>query len=211
MSRQVKLFIYGIIFLYSIASNIEVDDSNDSKIPVVSNPPSSSVVGDSSNNNSKNSNTEYDLDSNSVINYPRPINGFSPYNTFFGQPIYDRNSENKIIIKNSNSSDAVVVLVDAYSGKKIRNEYIRKGDNFSMTGVPNGTYYLEWVSGNDWSPNLMVGKLKGGFQTSQSFTKTRDKNDWMNLTGYIEYTITLYTVSGGNVESESLSANEFGN
>ena len=33
----------------------------------------------------------------------------------------------------------------------------------------------------------------------------------MNLTGYIEYTITLYTVSGGNVESESLSANEFGN
>ena len=105
----------------------------------------------------------------------------------------------------------MVLLVDAYSGKKIRNEYIRKGNNFSMTGVPNGTYYLEWASGNDWSPNLMVGKLKGGFQTSQSFTKTRDKNDWMNLTGYIEYTITLYTVSGGNVESESLSANEFGN
>ena len=38
MSRQVKLFIYGIVFLYAIASNIEFDDYSDSKSPVVSKP-----------------------------------------------------------------------------------------------------------------------------------------------------------------------------
>ena len=87
--------------------------------------------------------------------------------------------------------------------KKTRNEYIRKGNTFNA----NGTYYLEWASGNDWNPNLKVGRLKGGFQTNKSFTKTRDRSDWMND----QWTVTLYSVPGGDVESENLTANEFGN
>lgn len=156
--------------------------------------------------------TKINDNSNSSIEYyPQPKNGFSPYNQFFGKGIYNNNSGNVFIIKNSNSSDAVVLLVNAYTGKKIRNEYIRKGATFEMTSVPNGTYYLEWASGNNWNPNLRVGSLKGGFQTDASFTKTKDSNDWMRVDGYQQWTVTLYNVSGGDVQSEKLAPNEFGN
>ena len=81
-----------------------------------------------------------------------------------------------------------------------------------MTGVPNGTYYLEWFSGNNWSPNLLIAsKYKGGFQTQSSFTKTKDLNDYMKVEGYQQWTVTLYSVTGGDVESEGINADEFFN
>ena len=142
--------------------------------------------------------------------YPRPENGFSPYDKYFGKGVYS-NSRNSFIIKNSNASDAVVLLVNAYNKKKIRNEYVRKGANFEMSKVPNGTYYLEWFSGNDWSPNLKVGSnYKGGFRSDSSFTKTKDREDWMEV-GYTyqSWSITLYNVPNGDVESQKINANDF--
>tara|TARA_B100001173_G_C15969617_1_gene539425 strand:- start:123 stop:821 length:699 start_codon:yes stop_codon:yes gene_type:complete len=143
--------------------------------------------------------------------YLQPDNGFSPYDDYFGKGVYDNSTGNSFKIKNSNSTDAVVLLVNAYSNKKVRNEFIRKGDTFEMTGVPHGTYYLEWASGTNWSPKLKVGRLTGGFQRNASFTRTRDRNDWMKVDGNKIWTVTLYSVKGGDVESESLSASEFGN
>jgi hypothetical protein len=144
-------------------------------------------------------------------NFPQPENGFSPYNDYFGRGLYNNDSGNEFVIKNSNSTDAVVLLVNAYSGKKIRNEYIRKGSTFSMTGVPNGTYYLQWSSGNNWSPNKNVGNLTGGFQEDISFAKTENRNDWMPVEGYQQWTVTLYSVTDGDVETDNISASEFAN
>lgn len=144
--------------------------------------------------------------------YPRPKNGDSPYDKYFGKGVYS-NTKNSFTIKNSNASDAVVLLVNAYNKKKIRNEYVRKGENFNMTKVPNGTYYLEWFSGNDWSPNLKVGSnYKGGFRSDSSFTKTKDREDWMEVgSTYGSWTITLYNVPNGDVESIKINANDFFN
>ena len=146
-----------------------------------------------------------------VVN-PQPKNGFSPYDSYFGKGVYNNNSGNSFEIKNSNTTDAVVLLVNAFSGRKIRNEYVRKNANFEMTGVPNGTYYLEWFSGENWSPDLIVGSAyKGGFQTNANFTKTRDSSDWMKVDGYQVWTVTLYSVVGGDVESEEINAEDFFN
>ena len=211
MSRQAKIIIFSLILTYSVYNHQA----------------GQSIFGwlyDIRENNIKENNLlrnnikeqerlrEVEKKSEPEIEYfTRPKNGFSPYDNFFGKGVYNNNTGNVFIIKNSNSTDAVVLLINAFTGKKVRNEYIRKGTDFEMTGVPNGTYYLEWTSGNNWSPNLKLGKLTGGFQTDASFTKTRDSNDWMKVDGYQEWTVTLYTVSGGDVESESLSASEFGN
>ena len=146
-----------------------------------------------------------------ITYYPQPENGHSPYNLFFNNGIYNNNTQNAFIIKNDNSTDAVVLLVDAYSNRKIRNEYIRKGSTFSMTGVPNGTYYLRWISGNDWSPHLQVGNITGGFQRDLSFSETQDRSDWMKADGLAQWTVTLYSVSGGTVGVDNLNANEFTN
>ena len=200
MSRQAKLIIYGLVLLFSIGLKFKNEESRseEKKTSTLINPKKTT---DNNINPSK----------PLIIYHSTPENGFSPYNSYFGKGIYDNSTGNVFKIKNSNSTDAIVLLVNAYSGRKTRNEYIRKGATFSMTGVPNGTYYLEWASGNNWSPDIKVGNLTGGFQTDASFTKTSDRNDWMNVDGYQEWTVTLYSVSGGDVESESLTANQFGN
>tara|TARA_A100001035_G_scaffold80271_1_gene62316 strand:- start:2580 stop:3200 length:621 start_codon:yes stop_codon:yes gene_type:complete len=146
-----------------------------------------------------------------IVYHPRPVNGFSPYDSFFGKGIYNNNSRNSFKIKNTNSSDAVVLLINAYSDRKVRNEYIRKGETFEMTGVPDGTYFLRWISGNDWSPNKIVGSLKGGFQTNQAFSETESSQDWMTANGGVQWTVTLYTVAGGDVEVENIDENKFSN
>ena len=146
-----------------------------------------------------------------IVFHPQPENGFSPYDSFFGRGIYNKSSYNSFVIKNSNSTDAVVLLVDAYSGRKVRNEYIRKGEKFSMTSVPDGTYFLRWISGNYWSPDISIGILKGGFQRDLSASQSDDVEDWMKADGGVEWTITLYAVSNGNMETESIDLNTFGN
>ena len=212
MSRQTKLILYGIILLISIVvktrnNNIDTPVYTPTKTVAPKTAPKA-VQPKKSNEITPNNKPLTKLD---VTFYPTPENGHSPYDTYFGRGVYNNSTGNKFIIKNSNSTDAVVLLVNAYSDRKVRNEYIRKGSTFSMTGVPNGTYYLEWASGNNWSPFKKVGNLTGGFQSKSRFTKTRDKSDWMAVSGYQEWTVTLYAVEGGDVESERLTENEFGN
>ena len=203
MSRQAKIIIFSIILVFVIYQKQTKEEKK----------PSNSI--DTSKYNKKNKTGIYDnlgLTNSPVIFYPKPKNGYSPYDKYFGKGIYDNNTGNEFIIKNSNQTDAVVLLVNAYSGRKVRNEFVAKGTNFKMTGVPNGTYYLEWFSGNDWSPNLKVSsKFKGGFQSKVNFTKTKDRSDWMNLDGYKQWTVTLYSVVGGDVESENINADDFFN
>ena len=57
----------------------------------------------------------------------------------------------------------------------------------------------------------MGTRFKGGFQTKASFTKTKDASDWMSVDGYEKWTVTLYSVAGGDVESEKINADEFFN
>ena len=144
---------------------------------------------------------------------PRPQNGFSPYNEYVGEGVYKESDGNKVIIENGFSTDAVVLLINAFSNKKIRNEYIRKGETFEMTNVPDGTYYIKWASGNNWNPNKRVGKWKGGFETDVSFTGAVDRKDWSVLESsdrkYDILTYSLYSVQEGNLEGEDISSDEF--
>jgi hypothetical protein len=194
MSRKAIIAISAIVLIYSIYIN-----NQDGETPDWNFLDSSSEV-------------EEEKEALPVFdNFPQPENGFSPYNDYFGRGVYNNDTGNEFIIKNSNSTDAVVLLVNAYSDKKVRNEYIRKGSTFSMSGVPNGTYYLQWSSGNNWSPNKTVGNLTGGFQEDISFAKTENRNDWMAVEGYQQWTVTLYSVTDGDVETDNISASEFSN
>jgi hypothetical protein len=198
MSRQAKIIIFSLILVFSIYLKQTKDNSisDDSKV--------TKQINSKKKNERKKPIT--------LKGFPTPKNGFSPYNKYFGKGIYDNSSGNEFVVKNSNETDAIVLLVNAYTGRKVRNEFVAKASNFKMTGVPNGTYYLEWFSGTSWSPELKVGtRFKGGFQTRSSFTKTKDRSDWMSVDGYRQWTVTLYSVAGGDVESEKINADEFFN
>lgn len=146
-------------------------------------------------------------------------NGASPYNSYFGYGIYNKNYLNEITFKNGYSTDAIVCLVNYYTDKTIRNEYIRKNTNFKMTNIPNGTYYIKVFSGNDWNPEKILanGKIRGGFETDISYNVSDDQDDLIKLEQtedyseiqYSIYTITLYQVAYGNMESEPISEKDF--
>jgi len=142
-------------------------------------------------------------------------NGTSPYNYYFGNGVYNKNHHNEITFKNGYSTDAIVCLVNRYTNKTIRNEYIRKGTNFRMTNIPNGIYYIKVFSGNDWNPEKILanGKIKGGFDTNISFSISNDYSDLLKLNDdgykYSVGTITLYQVVNGNMQSEPIGEQDF--
>ena len=139
-------------------------------------------------------------------------NGTSPYDQYFGRGLYSE-TENSLIVKASSQSDVVFILVDIYTGRRIRNEYIRKGTTFEFQKIPYGVYDYLYYSGNDWNPNLVNGSFRGGFNKNARFTKNSKSADRLEFErGYYgSYEITLYQVSNGNLETKNTTATEFFN
>lgn len=180
------------------------------------------------NDNSGSSSNYADTPASSVDNAPEMIEkvseftgsklktGDSPYNNYFGKGVYDKDYENQLEVKNGQNLDVIVCLTEYYGSKRtIRNEYIRAGESFIMTNIPNGTYYLKSFYGKDWNPDTLLynGRLKGFFDTSSGFSVSDKFDDLIkmeqNETAYSIYSVTLYPVVGGNLESRNITASDF--
>jgi hypothetical protein len=145
----------------------------------------------------------------------RPENGYSPYNSFFGKGIYNNKTDNTISVSSPSFSDIVFLLKDINTNRTIRNEYIRSGSTFSLTGIPYGTYTFTYFSGKNWSNDVSLknGQIKGGFTKSKSFSKSEKIKDRMTFEeGYYgTYTIKLTQEVNGNLETQSSNEDEFFN
>lgn len=150
-----------------------------------------------------------------IANTYTPVNGFSPYDRYFGKGVYNNYANNTISVKTPANRDIVFLLVDVYSKKVIRNEFIRAGTTFDLTGIPYGTYSFKYFSGNKWSDDYPVnnGKYRGGFTKNNSFSKSDKWSDNMTFERgyYRSYTLTLTEVVGGNLKTESTTENDFFN
>tara|TARA_B110000238_G_C16136353_1_gene443906 strand:+ start:2436 stop:3200 length:765 start_codon:yes stop_codon:yes gene_type:complete len=146
-------------------------------------------------------------------NISQPVNGFSPYDSYFGKGKYDYNALNTMIVHTPSSSNIVFLLKDVYSGRTIRNEYIRKNSTFKLTNIPYGTYTFTYFSGKNWSEYKILknGKIKGGFTKNISFSKSDKVKDWMQFKeGYQgQWELTLTQVAGGNLDTESTNEEDF--
>jgi hypothetical protein len=143
----------------------------------------------------------------------QPVNGFSPYDSYFGKGKYDYNARNTIIVHTPSSSNIVFLLKDVYSGRTIRNEYIRKNSTFKLTNIPYGTYSFTYISGKWWSEFKILknGKIKGAFTKNISFSKSEKVKDWMEFNeGYQgQWELSLTQVAGGNIDTESTNEEDF--
>jgi len=139
--------------------------------------------------------------------------GDSPYDKYFGKGIYAKNF-NKIIFQNDRKLDVVVCLVG--NSKTIRNKYIRSGETYIMTNIPNGNYIFKIYYGKYWNPDLKIlGKSEGGFDTLAGFSRSYYQYEFkQNQKHYTEYKIDIPSVEPGSSRDSWFSpidANEFFN
>ncbi len=108
-------------------------------------------------------------------------------------------------IKNQGLADVVVALVDAdRPGEAIAAAYVRFGETFTISGIPDGKYDRYIAYGSGWSDdgqnftlNLVVRKASSvaEFVTTQS--------------DYTVWTMTLNPLEGGNTTLVPVSAQQF--
>ena len=177
-------------------------------------------IFDSDSGNNSFVNKEYEiLDDNQEIDnnikvdivFDRPKNGFSPYNSFCGVGVYDKSTENTIVVTAPKNYDIVIFIKDINSGKNIRNEYIRSNTTFNLTSIPYGDFKFVYIYGNNWDSGagFKNGLYKGNFVADKGVSKS-DKNIDVsferNYSG--TYSITLQSISNGNLNTVSGNENE---
>jgi len=207
-----------IVLWITISSLIDSTNSNNSYSNNYTPP---SYTPPQSNNNDYTPKNDYTAPSN---DYLTPLkteseykgnqlsNGASPFDRCFGKGKYA--GQAWIKFDNSNSSDAIVSLVNVYSEKVIRNEYIKAGTSYKMTNVPTGTYYIKVYYGNDWNPTKTnFCSTLGAFDNDERYSKSDNPKDYIDIenssTGYSTWTITLYSVLNGNMSTEPTNASDF--
>lgn len=192
----------------------QISETNSKTTPTNQFPQSSyngNLNSQNSNQNSQQTNTNASSDkySGNKLN-----NGDSPLDNCFGKGRYGGKAY--LVFDNSNSTDAIVCLVNQYDGKTIRNEYIRAGDEFKMTQIPSGNYYLKVCYGNDWNPEKenFCG-TNGAFQRNVHYSKSDNFGDTIEIENsaysFTTGSITLYAVQNGNMSSENINESTFFN
>ena len=232
MSREVKLIVFGLILLFAFYNKFNSGgfESSEAEPTRSRQTPEVSKINEKSNNELFDEffNSKAQPDNTGILNEignnpndpdsyikSRPRNGHSPYDRYFGKGIYNNSTKSALYVKTPSNRDIVFLLVDYYSKKIIRNEYIRAGSRFDMTGIPYGTYSFKYFAGNDWSDDYPMAndKFLGGFTKDRTYFKSDKASDIMEFErGYIQsYEITLYSVENGNLETETTSEGEFFN
>jgi curved DNA-binding protein CbpA len=141
--------------------------------------------------------------------------GDSPYNNYFGTGVYDTQFSNEVTVHNGQKTDVIVCLTEYENPyRTIRNEYIRAGESFKLTSVPNGLYSLKWFYGNNWNPDTVyIEGIQGFFDNDAGFSKSDSPSDLLkmeqNEKQYSTFEITLYSVQNGNMETKEINPNEF--
>ncbi len=100
----------------------------------------------------------------------------SPYDSIFGEGIYQDPAGHALHFTNQLKQDVVACLIDEKSPKRrMRNEFIRAGEWYTMAELPDGKYKLLIFKGNTWEPGalLLNNKVRGSFDRDTAFYSSR--------------------------------------
>lgn len=208
-------WIFGIVavigIIYAI-SNTNKSSSDNYTAPTSNTytPPATTDYPTSTPSSNTSSTTDtYSLPVESKYKGNQLNNGASPLNGCFGKGYSGGNAS--LTIKNGGSSDAIICLYSVSDDRTIRNKYVGKNSNYTISSIPQGYYKIRVFYGNDWNPFLdnSCGK-KGNFENDINFSEF-DGTEYFEDSerGYTNATITLYTVVGGNASSSSIDQSKF--
>jgi hypothetical protein len=115
--------------------------------------------------------------------------------------------ENALKVDNKFGTDALVKLKD-HNDKAMVIAYVRGGQSISVNNIPSGSYQFQYATGKSYSPKCgfflddMQASKAPGFQ---DYKKTYSGNGY--YTSIMSY--TLYKVSGGNLQTRNMPADQF--
>ena len=108
------------------------------------------------------------------------------------------------IDNNIGGSDAVALLT--YHGRKdpLVGVYIQKGSSYTIRNINDGTYDLFIYEGENWNSNTKK------FENNPHYLRFEDTFPFTTSnTEYTTWKVTLYTVVGGNADTQELSEDSF--
>jgi hypothetical protein len=111
-------------------------------------------------------------------------------------------------------TDTVAVLTNTGGNSPVIAVYIEKGDLYIITGIGDGKYDLYFTGGEEWNPheNVFVkNRIYQRFAEPFEFKTytTRDFFSSDEMVHYQSFEVTLYTIYGGNAQTEDISGQEF--
>jgi len=99
--------------------------------------------------------------------------GESPYTLVFGQPVYDKTTDHKMILKNVSELDVIVCL---FSSKEfVRCFYLPENTSAEISELPRGKLYISYSAGSnfDYLRTLDTVNVRGAFTTYLAFYKSK--------------------------------------
>lgn len=134
------------------------------------------------------------------------LNRSLPENTVFVSPATDGGGS--LQVSNGTNRDAYIKLVDSRSGTLIAAFYVKLNSSFTLKQIPDGTYEVLFMLGEDWdskAQSFTKSKSFTKFDKSLNFTTTQLSNEIR----YKAFRITLNPVIEGNTTTSRVSEKEF--
>ena len=113
-----------------------------------------------------------------------------------------------LMVSNGTNRDAYIKLVDPRSGTLVAAFYVKLNSSFTLKQIPDGTYEVLFVLGEDWdskAKSFTKSKSFTKFDKSLNFTTTQLSNE----IHYRAFRITLNPVIEGNTTTSTVNEQEF--
>ena len=110
MSRKAKIIVFSVLLLIAFINKQSNRESTYT-------PPTSSTKPNTNYNTPSQTNSSPSVANNNSIYSPtaRPLNGFSPYDSYYGKGIYHNSTDNTIKVTAPVSNDIVIMFKNIYS------------------------------------------------------------------------------------------------
>lgn len=206
MRRQSKIILFSVILLIAFINKQCNNENENHRTQNNNTTTKTNITSTKTNqrNDTENVNNDFAVTA-------RPSSGFSPYNNYYGKGIYHNYTDNTIKVTAPVQKDIVFFLKNVYTDRMTRNEYIRAGSVFRLTGIPYGKYKFYYLYGEDWSTYASFKGLKnmGNFLKNKGVGKTDDIIDCEFDEGYYgTYELTLQLRSNGNLSTVEGTEND---
>lgn len=150
-----------------------------------------SSISDILNHSSDNAYKDIDF-----VEQPVPKHGTEEY---YYDEYYYYTSDISFNTKNTTSKYCYIKAIDADTNEMVQTLFIHCGTKCTMT-LPVGDYKLYYAAGDTWYGEKNLFGYSGAYLRCDSL---------FELTTQYGYTVTLYTVTDGNMETDPISFKEF--